>query len=246
MKRASLSWARASRCSAGRWSRAGRATRSGVTATTNDRGDYRAGGLEPGAYVVGVLATSTTLPLDTLDEYNAASGEARTELQRALFAAAPTMTRSAPRRIKSWVTPVAGGGSSGRDARRRARWRLRMYPTAFHGGASQIGEAEVVSRRRRRTACRHRRAVAADARVSCEWNASDERRAGAADAAHAWPANLQDANPAQPVGSTVSDASGRFTFLAMPPGAVPLRAINEPPARSGGRRPLPHSGSAHP
>jgi hypothetical protein len=49
-----------------------------------------------------------------------------------------------------------------------------------------------------------------------------------------WPANLQDANQAQPVGSTLSDGAGRFTFLAIPPGQYLLRAISEPPARGGG------------
>jgi hypothetical protein len=43
-----------------------------------------------------------------------------------------------------------------------------------------------------------------------------------------WPANVQDASPQQPIASTVSDASGRFTFLAVPPGQYLLRALLEP------------------
>ena len=95
---------------------------------------------------MGVLATSTTLPLDTLDEYNAASGDARTELQRALFAAAPTLTSlgtAAHQAVGDHLLQVEGRLAGMPDLARDGT--VRMYPTAFHGGASQIGEAEVVT-----------------------------------------------------------------------------------------------------
>jgi hypothetical protein len=62
-----------------------------VTVSTDDRGMYRAGALEPGTYVVGVPSISTTLPTAMIEEFVKASGQ-RSEMQQALFAAAPTMT----------------------------------------------------------------------------------------------------------------------------------------------------------
>ena len=208
---------------------------SGVTATTDDRGEYRASGLEPGAYVVGVLATSTTLPLDTVDEYNAASGDARTELQRALFAAAPTMTSlgtAAHQVVGDHLLQVEGRLVSMPDVARDGG--IRMYPSAFHGGASQIGEAEVVSV----AAGEQRAGIDVPLRLTRVFKVSGTVATGEGPARPTpltlWPTNLQDANQAQPVGSTVSGASGRFTFLAIPPGQYVLRAISEAPARGGG------------
>lgn len=207
---------------------------SGVTATTDDRGEYRASGLEPGAYVVGVLATSTTLPLDTVDEYNAASGDARTELQRTLFAAAPTMTSlgtAAHQVVGDHLLQVEGRLVGMPDVARDGT--VRIYPTAFHGGASQIGEAEVVSV----AAGEQRAGIDVPLRLTRVFRVNGTVTTSDGPARPTpltlWPANLQDANQAQPVASTVSDASGRFTFLAIPPGQYVLRAISEPPARGG-------------
>ena len=208
---------------------------SGVTATTNDRGEYRASGLEPGAYVVGVLATSTTLPLDTLDDYNAASGEARAELQRALFVAAPTMTSlgtAAHQALGDHLLQVEGRLVGMPDVARDGT--LRVYPTAFHGGASQIGEAEVVSV----AAGEHRAGIDVPLRLTRVFRLSGTIATSEGPARPTpmllWPAYLQHANPEQPVASTVSDSSGRFTFLAIPPGQYLVRAINDPPARVAG------------
>jgi protocatechuate 3,4-dioxygenase beta subunit len=208
---------------------------SGVTATTNDRGEYRAGGLEPGAYIVGVLATSTTLSLDTLDEYNAASGEARTELQRALFAAAPTMTSlgtAAHQVVGDHLLQVEGRLVAMPDVARDGT--LRMYPSAFHGGASYIGDAQVVSI----AAGEQRAGIDVPLRLTRMFRVSGTVATSEGPARpipiSLWPANLQEASLAQQVGSTVSDASGRFTFLGIPPGQYLLRAIGEPPARGGG------------
>ena len=208
---------------------------SGVTALTNDRGEYRAVGLEPGSYVVGVLATSTTLPLDTVDAYTAASGEARTDLQRTLFAAAPTMTSlgtAAHQVLGDHLLQVEGRLVGMPEV--APDGTLRMYPTAFHGGASQIGEAQVVSV----AAGEQRAGIDVPLRLTRVFRVSGTVATSEGQLRPTpillWPANLSDASPAQPVGSTVSDASGRFTFLAIPPGQYLLRAVNEPPARSGG------------
>jgi protocatechuate 3,4-dioxygenase beta subunit len=205
---------------------------SGVTATTDDRGEYRASGLEPGTYVVGVLATSTTLPLDTVDEYNAASGEARTELQRTLFAAAPTMTSlgtAAHQVVGDHLLQVEGRLVGMPDVARDGT--VRIYPTAFHGGASQIGEAEVVSV----AAGEQRAGIDVPLRLTRVFRVSGMVATTEGPARPTpillWPASLLHANPEQPVASTVSDSSGRFTLLAIPPGQYLIRAINDPPAR---------------
>ncbi|HVQ41649.1 MAG TPA: carboxypeptidase-like regulatory domain-containing protein, partial [Vicinamibacterales bacterium] len=205
---------------------------SGVTATTDDRGEYRASGLEPGAYVVGVLATFTTLPLDVVDEYNAASGEARTELQRTLFAAAPTMTSlgtAAHQVVGDHLLQVEGRLVGMPDVARDGT--VRIYPTAFHGGASQIGEAEVVSV----AAGEQRAGIDVPLRLTRVFRVSGMVSTSEGPARPTpillWPASLLHANPEQPVASTVSDSSGRFTFLAIPPGQYLIRAINGPPAR---------------
>ena len=98
---------------------------------------------------------------------------------------------------------------------------LRMYPTAFHGGASQIGEAEVVSV----SAGEQRAGIDVPLRLTRMFRVSGTIATPEGPARPTpillWPANPQDANPAQPVASTVSDASGRFTLLAVPAGSIP-------------------------
>lgn len=204
-----------------------------ATASTNDRGEYQAGGLAPGAYVVGVLATSTTLPIDTLDAYAVATADTRTDLQRALFAAAPTMTSlgSAGHQLlgdhllqvlERLVAPpeVARDGS------------LRMYPTSFHGGASDVIDAQVLSL----TAGEQRAGVDVSLRLARVFRVSGSVSTTEGPARPTpillWPANTTQAIAAQPIASTVSDASGHFTFLAVPAGQYLLRAMTEPPARS--------------
>ena len=211
-----------------------------VTATTDDRGEYRAGGLEPGAYVVGVLATSTTLPIDTVDEYNTATGEARTDLQRALFAAAPTMTSlgsAAHQVMGDHMLQVLGRLPAPPDV--AGDGELRIYPTVFHGGAAQLAQAQVVNV----AAGEQRAGVDVPLRLTRVFRVSGTVATSEAAARPTpillWPANLQDANPSEPVASTVSDASGRFTFLAVPPGQYVLRAITEPSARGGGPGTVP-------
>ena len=109
-----------------------------------------------------------------------------------------------------------------------------MYPTAFHGGASQIADADVVSV----AAGEQRAGVDVQLRMMRVFRVNGTVTTSDGPARQTpltlWPVSPQDANPSQPVASTVSDASGRFTFLAVPPGQYRLRALNEPAARSGG------------
>jgi protocatechuate 3,4-dioxygenase beta subunit len=205
-----------------------------VTAKTNDLGEYRAAGLEPGTYVVGVLAASTTLPIDMVDEYNAASGEARTDLQRALFVAAPTLTSlgtAAHQVVGDHLLQVEGRLAAMPDVARDGT--LRIYPTTFHGAASQIGEAQAVSV----SAGDQLAGVDVQLRLTRVFRVSGTLMASDARARPTpitlWPAAQLYANPIYPVASTASDSSGRFTFLAVPPGQYVLRAIGEPPARGG-------------
>ena len=66
-----------------------------ATATTDDRGLYRAASLDPGSYLVAVPSTSTSIPSPMMDEYARASGPQRVEMQQALFSAAPMASASA-------------------------------------------------------------------------------------------------------------------------------------------------------
>ena len=206
-----------------------------TTTTTDDRGEYRAGLLEPGAYVVGVLATSTTLPIDTVDEYNAATGDARTALQRVLFAAAPTMTSlgsSAHQVIGDHLLQVEGRLVAPPEVSRDGN--VRIYPTTFHGGTSTISEAQVVSV----AAGEQRAAVDLSLRLTRGFRVSgtvaESEGPLRPTPMFLFSAAVQDPNPLQSIASTLSDASGRFTFLAVPPGQYLLRALLESAAPSGG------------
>ena len=203
-----------------------------VGAVTDDRGIYRVSALDPGRYIVSVPSTSTTLPVAMMDTYARSTGQSRVEMQQALFAAAPTMVSASTaanlqigehlvqmqRRLPTAPPPSTGSS-------------FLVYPRVYFAAARQAAEASAITLR------------SGEARggVDIQLVAIPSRRVTGRVESAAGPVGtaavvlLQNGPDGEPVGSfadavasTVSDPSGAFTFLGVPPGQYTLVATKMP------------------
>ena len=202
-----------------------------ATATTDDRGIYRAASLEPASYLVAVPSISTSIPVPMMDEYARASGAVRVEMQQALFRAAPTLAGpvgGSHLRIDDqllqvegrMVAPPAPGGDG----------RVSVYPSVFYPNAGHAGGAETITLASGET----RAGVNLQLRLSAAYRIDGrlegpEGPVGIA-ALHLLPAApaLSGSAASTPIGTTVADASGAFHFLGIPPGQYVLRVMKTP------------------
>jgi len=202
----------------------------GGTATTDDRGIFRISALDPGAYVVGVAATSTTIPAAMIEDYFRATGSARAEMQEALFAAAPTMSSpgsASNQVVGDHILQVEGRMPTPPEP--GADGSLAVYTAVFYPTASRTADASVITLKSGETRAGIDMQLGAvpSARVSGRLESPDgpigiatlfllPQSGGAPSAA------------ADAVATTVSDASGAFTFLGVPAGTYALAAIRWP------------------
>jgi len=202
-----------------------------ATATTDDRGMFRIASLEPGRYVVGVPSTSTSIPSAMIGAYFQASGDARAEMQQALFAAAPTMTTAGgPGNSQVGDHIFQGDGRMPLPPEIASNGAWAIYPSVFYSQAAQTSDATTITLRAgevRAAVDMHLRAVPA-VRVS-------GRLQGAGGPVSIAPVYLFPADSggrassAQPVATTVADASGSFVFYGVPAGGYELRVLKLPP-----------------
>jgi hypothetical protein len=202
-----------------------------ATASTDDRGIYRAASLDPGSYLVAVPSTSTSIPAPMMGEYARASGPLRVEMQQALFSAAPTLAGpvgGSHLRIGDQLLQVegrmVGPPEPGGDG------RVSVYPSVFYPNAGHSGGAETVTLASGET----RAGVNLQLRLSAAYRIDGrlegpEGPVGIA-ALHLLPAEpaLSGAAASTPVGTTVADASGAFHVLGIPPGQYVLRVLKTP------------------
>jgi hypothetical protein len=207
------------------------------TILTDDRGVYRVSSLEPGRYVVGVAATSTTIPAPMIEQYFRATGAARAEMQQALFAAAPSMSSpgsSANQSVGDYILQVQGrmptppGSASGESP--------AVYAAVYYPQSARISEASpiVVKSGDTRAGIDIAIRAVASARVSGRL----EGPAGAPGIATLFLLPAAGGDPVatmlEPAATTVSDTTGAFTFLGVPVGQYLLFAMKWPPVPVGG------------
>jgi len=204
-----------------------------ASATTDDRGMYRIASLEPGSYVVGVPSTSTTIPAPMIQSYfQAPPGDARAEMQQALFAAAPTMTSAGGpgnAQVGTHVFQVEGRTPLPPAISASGAWTT--YPSVFYPQESQPGDAANITLQAgevRAAIDIQLRAVPA-VRVSGRLEGPDGPVGIAA--IHLFAGSRGGAaTPVVPAATTVADASGAFVFYGVPSGTYELRVLKLPPA----------------
>jgi hypothetical protein len=199
--------------------------------STDDRGVYRIGGLAPGQYVVGISVTSTSIPERLVTDYFRATGDARAEMQIALFGAAPTMTSAGTeesQQVGEHILQLAGRMPT--PPAPQEDGTLAIYTSVFYANGRHAGDAAPVLVRSGETRSGvdlNLRAVPA-VTVSGRLEGPD----GAVGIATVY---LMRANGGEPVGlpkdaaaTTVADASGTFTFLGVPVGQYVLTTVKWP------------------
>jgi hypothetical protein len=124
----------------------------GTPATTDDRGMYRASGLTPGDYVVSIDSMLTNVPTRVLEEYEKASSSPATRLNSPIVTemiqtrGAMTMPGQASSRlvggqVQTLVSPVSGGPPPMPNA---VGTRF-AYAPLFYPAASTIDRATVIT-----------------------------------------------------------------------------------------------------
>lgn len=198
---------------------------------TDDRGMYRVPSLEPGSYVVGVAATSTTIPAPMIGDYVRATGTARAEMQQALFAAAPSMSSSgsaANQTIGDHILQVANRMPTPPEP--RPGESPAVYTAVYFPQTALVTEATPIRLKGGET----RSGIDFSIRPTATMRVSGQLQGpeGAVGIATLF---LMPANADGPVGTTteaiattVSDARGAFTFLGVPSGTYSLFVMKWP------------------
>jgi protocatechuate 3,4-dioxygenase beta subunit len=217
-----------------------RLSQTGNMPATDDRGIYRISTLEPGEYVAAIVFTQATMPASVLESYSAAMRAGDLSFTRMLDARGGAVVRDGVR-VGSLVV---GSGSQAPGSSLRIRvpalagsrdGRLMVYPTIYYPAASTPQDAAVI-------------AVNAGEE---ETNVDFQLRP--VPAVHITGTLTGPEGPAPHTGlellaagseslarddsfeaaTTVTDATGAFTFLGVVPGRYLLRALRVP------ERPLP-------
>ena len=200
--------------------------------TTDDRGAFRFWSLTPGVeYIVGVQTTTTVVPREVVDAYSV----------KAMTPNDPDRSRMMTQFVTAGASNVAGGFMSvraGKFVQAVGRGPMPptpvdaptsyVYPTTFYPAAATPAQARgiVVASGQERSGIDLQIRPVAAVRVSGTVIGPEgpaghlalTLSTGAADE------GLMDANAA----TTISDASGAFTFLGVPPGQYTVRATVQP------------------
>ena len=214
-----------------------RYTSFGNQPTTDDRGIYRVSQLTPGDYVIGIVTTQATVPTALQDASAAAdkdgsAAEFRRQLDRSGSSGLGSVNLSAGRQMDDWVlqfqsdlgmrtsAPPPGDGN-----------RVFIYPTLYYPSATTISSATVMT------------LESGDARLSVDFRLRPvitsrvSGRLVGPETEQAFtmlsllPASSEEAQRDYDMAAatTVSDRSGAFTFLGVPPGDYTVRVLKSPP-----------------
>lgn len=208
----------------------------GPSATTDDRGMYRVSGLMPGEYAICVIATQSTMPAAVLEGFaNARSTGTSAEYQRRYESPAIGFTARIPTAgirvgdaILHTVGPYTGAvipPSPGDDG------QIWSFQTTCYPNSIGLAQAEVI------TIAAGEERTGADFRLRLAPGVTIEGTVVGPDGpiAHAGVrlagdfATSLSYEPTWESALTISDTSGRFTFLGVPAGNYILRAVKGPP-----------------
>jgi hypothetical protein len=215
----------------------------GATARTDDRGVYRIGSLTPGDYVVAVGSTQAAAPQSIVDSYTrlrmtpAASDFLREVSFSGADGALMLFERHPGARVGTQAFLSTGGGvRAGTPPMPSADGRIYVYPTKYHPAASTAAEAAVLTVRsgEERTGVDLQLQLTATSRVSGTVTGPDGPMMGALSL-------VSDSDDLSTdigfeTATTLSDATGRFTFLGVPEGRHHLRASWAQGPGTGGAR----------
>jgi hypothetical protein len=215
----------------------------GQSVTTDDRGAYRIGSLIPGEYIVVAPTTTTTVSVSSADEYRAAmSSAASTEAMRAISLArmesnAPSPSMSGMQvgdHIVQASSSVPMGGRlsvlpPGPDN------ALSTYRTWFYPGTASVQQAAAITigSGEERSGVDLALRPVPGARVSGVVTGPDGPAAGLGLRLVPADADTLVSESGFETAVSLTDASGRFTFLGVPAGQYTLRAHRVPRPEAG-------------
>lgn len=210
------------------------------SATTDDRGMYRIARLMPGAYVVAVPNRQTSIPTEVMDVFfgprGGGSETLRAELGRELNSLGAAIVPAGSEyamNVGEITVPLPPGTATPTS---RANGALMIYPTVFYPAATSIGQALPVTLRsgEERSGIDLQLQPARSVRVSGMLIAP-EGMAGHVGVRLLSPSDaaIDDMEAA----AAMTDASGAFTFVGVPPGQYVLSVVRVP-------RPPPDLGDA--
>ena len=214
-----------------------RYTSFGNQPTTDDRGVYRASQLTPGDYIIGIVTTQATVPTALQDAATAAdkdgSGtEFRRQMDRSGQAGLGSVNIGAGRQVDSWVLQFGADlGMRTSPSPPGDGDRVYVYPTVFHPAATTITSATVITLN------------SGDDRLSVDFRLKPvitSRVAGrlagpeteqAFTTLSLLPVSSEEAQRDYDMATatTVTDRSGAFVFLGVPPGDYIIRVLKAPP-----------------
>lgn len=222
----------------------------GPRTRTDDRGIYRISSLTPGDYAVVVASTQATMPLSIVDIFQqqrapiARPGESSfaRDLQMTVSASDFALfERHSASRVGTLAFLSTGGGVlAGTAPPFSADGRAYVYPTRFYPAASTAADAGIITLRsgEERTNVDLQLTPVPTSRVSGVVTGPD----GPVVAALSLVPDTEDLSTSIgfETATTMSDASGRFTFIGVPPGRHHLRAVwISVPVGGGGSRGAP-------
>jgi hypothetical protein len=202
----------------------------GNTASTDDRGVYRAASLGPGDYVVGIVTTQTTVPTTLMTAFAAAVKSGRTEdmqrdLDRSASQAFSLLGGGQP--VGPWLLRPASGGPVAPPA---AQGKVYVYPCMFYPTAGSIGDATIVTLAPAadRTGIDFQLRPVVASTVSGVLTGPNGPEAQTALELVAGNANDPQRDYEIVTATTVSDSNGAFAFLGVTPGLYTIRVTKMP------------------
>jgi hypothetical protein len=203
----------------------------GSVGTTDDRGVYRIARLAPGDYAVGMITSQVSVPAATVRQFEetAMSGgdlNRNTVFQAMMqVGATPMMSGTESRQVGDQVQTIGRGAPTPPPVDGA---RLFAYPSLYYPAASSASSAAIVTV----ASGQERTGIDLQVRPVPMVKVSGTVVGGTAPAA-TLPVRLisqgsDDFGRTADVGATVTDASGGFSFLAVPTGDYVIKIVQVP------------------
>ena len=202
----------------------------GPTATTDDRGMFRIAGLHPGAYVIMVPSVQTTVPTEVMESFF--SGTPITDAKRVELGREFNMIGSAIAPAGSQFAMKAGSQTFSLPAGTLtpivSATGIMIYPTTYYPAAASAGQAAVITLRsgEERSGIDLQVRPVRGVRVSGTIIGPDGP--SATTGVRLRLAGNDEATEPLDVATTITDATGAFTFAAVPAGQYVLRVVRLP------------------